>query len=326
VSFDVSALSDEERRQYKILEDLFVYSYDTLVDEKKLCQGILQTLEDWQKKMGGRSELEICTLPYIEKIQLGDKESARNLYLFISPLFFYIHVLFEISRAEWRNAISWSGMYCERIVKNLLREFDRCYFTSNYIDVLELKFANKLGRLRSKLEEKKIDPGKELCNLMEVIYSHRSTRGPHDVPPPDPLKAQISAGQCLPVYIDYLDTLILLKNPLSDSFTSFVNFFGSLTETKISLAFGEDAEKVTVEFLIKSILYREGFFKEGKHLAEIQTEIRARRYNFNDPAVSKALSKLSKGREAVLTQSGKKRYYSYRERYPPAEYFRKILR
>jgi hypothetical protein len=276
--------------------------------------------------MGGRSSLESCVIPYLNRIKAKDIDSARNLYFFISPVFFYIHVLYELSRPEWRNATSWSGMYCERVVKNLLREFDRRYSTNSYQAVEKSKFEYKLGRLRSDLESKQFGLANELCSLMEVIYSLRDTRGPHDVPPPEPLRAQISASQCLPVYIDYLETLIFLKNDLRNNFSAFISFFSNLTETKISLAFGEEGIKITVDHLLKNVLYREGFFgEEGKKLSEVQVKLRSMRYNFKDPAVSAALYKLSKGKDAVLTRKGKRKNYTYHERYPPKEVFKTTL-
>jgi hypothetical protein len=164
--------------------------------------------------MGGRSSLESHISPYLEKITQQDQETARNLYFFISPLFFYIHVLFELSRSEWRNATSWSGMFCERIAKNLLREIDRRFSSDVFQKVEKSTFENKIGKLKSELESRQFKLTNELYSLMDVIYSLRDTRGPHDVPPPEPLRAQISASQCLPVYIDYLEALIFLKNDL----------------------------------------------------------------------------------------------------------------
>jgi hypothetical protein len=327
LSFDLSTLSDEERKQYSTLEDLFAYAYGGSKNEDRLCEGILATIEDWKKKMGGKSSLESCVMPYFDRIRSKDIDAARKLYFFISPVFFYIHVLYELSRPEWRNATSWSGMYCERIVKNLLKEFDRRYPTSSYQAVEKSKFENKLGRLRSELESKQFGLANELCNLMEVIYSLRDTRGPHDVPPPEPLRAQISASQCLPVYIDYLETLIFLKNDLHNDFPAFVSFFSNLTETKISLAFGEEGAKVTIDHLLKNVLYREGFFgvAEGRKLGEVQTKLQTMSYNFSDPIVAAALYKLSKGKDAVLTRKGKRKNYTYHERYPPKEIFKSII-
>jgi hypothetical protein len=327
LSFDASKLSDEERKQYSTLEDLFAYSYGESKNEEKLCEGLLTTLEDWKKKMGGRSSLESCVMPCLNEIKARNIEVARNLYFFISPVFFYIHVLYELSRSEWRNATSWSGMYCERVVKNLLKEFDRRYSMNSYQAVEKSKFEYKLGRLRSDLESKQFGLANELCSLMEVIYSLRDTRGPHDVPPPEPLRAQISASQCLPVYIDYLETLIFLKNDLRNNFSAFVSFFSNLTETKISLAFGKEGIKVTVDHLLKNVLYREGFFDEvrGKKLSEVQTKLKSMSYNFSDPAVAAALYKLSKGKDAVLTRKGKRKNYTYHERYPPKEIFKSTV-
>lgn len=277
--------------------------------------------------MGGRNSLEPQILPYLERIAVHDRDAARNLYFFISPLFFYVHVLYELSRKEWRNATSWSGMFCERVAKNLLRAFDRRYSTSSYQTVEKSKFENKLGRLRSDLEAEKFGLANELCSLMDIIYSLRDTRGPHDVPPPEPLRAQISASQCLPVYTDYLECLIFLKNDLINDYNTFVCFFSNLTETKISLAFGEEGAKVTVDHLLKNVLYREGFFSEsdGRRLSDVQTKLKSTSYNFSDPAVAAALHKLSKGKDALLTRKGKRKNYTYHERYPPKEIFKSAV-
>lgn len=286
--------------------------------------GLLATIDDWKKKMGGRNSLEPHILPYLDRIIARDRDAARSLYFFISPLFFYIHVLFELSRMEWRNATSWSGMFCERVAKNLLRAYDRTYSTTSFQTVEKSKFENKVGRLRSDLEAKQFALANELCSLMEIIYSLRDTRGPHDVPPPEPLRAQISASQCLPVYTDYLECLIFLENDLIKDYNAFVCFFSNLTETKISLAFGEEGVKVTVDHLLKNVLYREGFFGEngGRRLSDVQTKLKSMSYNFSDQAVAAALYKLSKGKDALLTRRGKRKNYTYHERYPPKEIFK----
>jgi hypothetical protein len=293
----------------------------------KLCEGLLATVDDWKKKMGGRNSLESYISPYLEKVTQQDRETARNLYFFISPLFFYIHVLFELSRSEWRNATSWSGMFCERITKNLLREIDRRFDSDAFQKVEKSTFENKIGKLKSELESRQFKLTNELYSLMDVIYSLRDTRGPHDVPPPEPLRAQISASQCLPVYIDYLEALMFLKNDLLKDYSTFVCFFSDLTETKISLAFGEETSKVTPDSLIRNVLFREGYFgeKEGRKLGEVQAKLKDMSYNFSDPSVAKALYKLSKGKDAVLTRKGKRKNFTYHERYPPNEVFKKVL-
>lgn len=271
--------------------------------------------------MGGRSSLEPHVTPYLDQIRMGNRDAARNLYFFISPLFSYIHVLFELSRLEWRNAASWSGIFCERVAHNLLREIDRRYSADTYQKVGKSTFQNKIGKLKAELESRQFKLANELHSLMEIIYSLRDTRGPHDVPPPEPLRARISASQCLPVYIDYLEALMFLENNIRQDYGTFLSFFSDLTETKISLAFGKEGEKVTVDHLLKNVLYREGFFHEERKLGDVQAKLKEMRYNFRDSQVSMALSKLSKGKEAVLTRKGKRRYYTYYERYPPERIF-----
>ena len=120
---------------------------------------------------------------------------------------------------------------------------------------------------------------------------------------------------------------MFLKNDLFKDYSVFVYFFSDLTETKISLAFGEEGSKVKADNLIKNVLYREGFFgvKEGKKLGEVQAKLRDMSYNFSDPAVASALYKLAKGKEAVLTRRGKRKNYTYHERYPPSEIFKKTI-
>jgi hypothetical protein len=273
--------------------------------------------------MGGKNSLEPHILPYLDKIALKDRDTARNLYFFISPIFFYIHVLYELSRPEWRNATSWGGMFCERVVRNLLRAFDKAFTTNCYLAVEKTHFENKLGKLRSELQGKRFGLADEICSLMEVIYSLRDTRGPHDVPPPEPLRAKISASQCLPVYNDYLEALIFLKNDLLKDRSTFVFFFSDLTETKISLSFGEKGRMATVDYLLENVLYREGFFGagEGRKFGDVQAKLKGINYNFTDQAVALALLKASKGKGAFLTRKGRRKNFTYHERYPPRKFF-----
>lgn len=324
---ETAKLSDEERKQFTAIEDLLAYSLGGPQNEAELCKGLLQTIDDWKKKMGGRNSIEPHIKPYLDKIAKHDREASMNLYYLISPIFSYIHVLFELSRNEWRNATSWSGMYCERIAKNLLRAFDRAYSTHNFQEVETISQERKVGRLRSLLQSKHFTLAEELCSLLDVIYSLRNSRGPHDVPPPEPLRAQISASQCLPVYIDYLECLIFLKNDILNEYSTFVEFFSNLTETKITLAFGPEGTKVSVDQLLRNVLYREGYFSRnnGKRLNDIQLKLREMGYNFSDQAAAKALLKLCKGKDAVLTRNGKRKNYSYIEKYPPNEIFKTTM-
>lgn len=158
---------------------------------------------------------------------------------------------------------------------------------------------------------------------MELIYSLRNARGPHDVPPPEPLRGKMSVTYCLPLYCDYLEILILLENNLRKDFQSFVSAFSDLTEFTINLAFGKENERITIDRLLRDVLYRDGFFgSEGKRLAEVQAKLKTIGYIYTDPVVSQALLKLAKGKGAVLTRKGKMGRYLYCERCPPQEVFK----
>lgn len=314
-----------EKRHYNALEDLLIYSSGEQKDKERLYAGIKETIDDWKKMMGGRNSLENYLSTYLDGIMLDDRDKARNLYLFLSPIFFYIHVLYEISRKEWRNGTSWSGIFCERTVKNLLREIDRKYSAYAFQKVEKSGFENQNGKLRSELESRHFKLVDELCGLMEIIYALRDTRGPHDVPPPEPIRAQICASHCLPVYIDYLEALMFLGNNLIGDYQTFVSFFSNLTETKISLAFGEEERRITINELLKNVLYREGFFREGRKHKEVIGKLRTMGYSFGDAQVSKALGNLSKGKNAIFTKSGKRGNYVYHERYPPEQFFKTLI-
>lgn len=325
MSIEVSKLSGMEKRHYFALEDLFAYSFGGNINEEKLCNELRETVNDWRKMMGGRNSLESSVLPYLKGVLSHNRDEARNLYFFLSPIFFYIHILYEISRNEWRNATSWSGIFCERIVRNLLRAVDTRYSTNLYQQMEKSKFEDKNGKLKFELESKHFKLANELFSLMNIIYSLRDARGPHDVPPPEPLRSQISASQCLPVYIDYLEALIFLGNDLVNDYQTFLSFFSNLTETKISLAFGEEERRITLYDLLKNVLYREGFFREGRKLREVTDKLKDMGYTFGDAQVSKTLTILSKGKDAIFTRKGKRRHYTYHERYPPEEIFKTIM-
>lgn len=322
---ELSKLSGKEKKHYFALEDLFAYSFGKPKGEERLCNELKETVSDWKKMMGGRNSLEGSIMPYLEGIMSRDKEKGRNLYFFLSPIFFYIHILYEISRNEWRNAMSWSGIYCERVVRNMLREIDRRFSTNIYEEMRKSRFEDKNGKLKSELERRGFKLANELFSLMEIMYSLRSTTGPHDVPPPEPIRAQISASQCLPVYIDYLEALIFLGNDLTHDYRTFLSFFSNLTETKISLAFGEEERRISVTDLLKNVLYREGFFREGRKFKEAMDKMREMGYTFSESLVAQALRNLSKGKDAVLTRKGKQGRYIYYERYPPEEFFKSTI-
>jgi hypothetical protein len=325
VSDELLQLLGREKKHYLVLEDLYAYCSGQKRNKENLRLRLEETIYDWNKMMGGRNGLEKSAFPYLQEILSSNREVARNLYFFLSPTLFYIHLLHEMSRKSWRIAMTWSGNYCERIVRNLLQEIDRQFSSQVYHQMKDKKFDNRNGRLKKELEERGFKSADELFSLLKIIYFVRSRTGPHDVPPPEPIQARISANQCLPVYIDYLKALIFLGNNLSQNYRTFVSFFSNLTETKIALTFGEEDVRITAIEFTRDVLYREGFFKEGKRFGEVLAEMQKRRYTFSKSLVAQGLEKLSKGKEAILTRRGKRGQYIYYERIPPDMYFRSTI-
>ncbi len=325
MSAELPDLIGKEKQHYESLEALYTYSCGEAIDEKQLVEQLKETINDWDKMMGGRSNLENSADPYFQALLQGDINKARELYFFLSPVFFYIHVLLEMERKAWRNAMTSSGIFCERIVRNLIQEIDRIDSTKIWEDLSkDPKFDNRNGRLRKELEGKKIEQADTLCSLLKSIYFTRSHTGPHDVPPPEPIQADLSLRLCLPAYVKYLETLMTLGNDIKNDFYTYVTFFYSLTQTNVALVFGREEVRKTPRDIIIEI-YRQGFFAGGKTFGETKSRLREAGYDFGDPRLARELGKLSKGSKAILTRRGKRRFYTYHERYPPEEFFKTTL-
>jgi len=275
--------------------------------------------------MGGSSNLIPAVSPFIEGILTSDMEMARKLYFFLSPIFFFIHSLLEVSRNAFRYAVTASGIFCERIVKNLLQEIDRRYLLQIYEEMKDAKFDKQNGRLKKELEERDFELADDLFSLLKSIYFMRSRTGPHDVPPPEKIQAKITVNHCLPTYIDYLDALVFLGNPLGKEYETFVSFFNNLTQTRVTLVFGAEIERMTPVDFIREVLYREGFFKEGKIFNETMEAMEKRRYTFGKPSVANALRELSIGKDAILTRRKEGGQYKYFERIPPDKHFKSTI-
>lgn len=275
--------------------------------------------------MGGRSGLQTVIHPYLEAIKMSDRDKARNLYFFLSPIFFYIHILYEMRRRAWRIAVTWGGIFCERIVENLFRAIDRKN-SSNIWEVMskDPSFENRDNRLRKELEQRHFQETDSLTSFLKSIYFTRSHSGPHDVPPPEPIEADISQRICLPVYVKYLKCLMFLGNDLASDFSTFVSFFHNLAETHVALIFPEEEVPTTPKKLIKD-LYRQGFFKEGKTLKEVMIRLGELGFHWDASRIARELEYWSKGKKAILTRSGKRGFYKYFERYPPEEFFRTTI-
>ena len=251
MSIELPDLIGKEKQHYESLDELYSYSCGKKVDEKELRNKLNETIDDWDKMMGGNS-LKPSVSPYFQQLLTGDRTKARELYFFLSPIFFYIHVLFEMERKAWRNAMTSSGIFCERIVRNLIQEVDRIDSTDIWQELSkDQKFDNRNGRLRKELEAKKIDEADALCSLLKNIYHTRSHTGPHDVPPPEPIQADFSVRLCLPAYVNYLDVLIELGSDLKNNLNNYLSFFYSLTRTDIALVFGQEEIRKTPTEIIK---------------------------------------------------------------------------
>jgi hypothetical protein len=315
----------KEKEHYNTLKDLYAYSCGESRSEAKLCSGLKDTISDWDKMMGGRGDLHVFIEPYIQAISEGNREKARNLYLFLSPTFFYIHILYEMRRRAWRFAVTCGGIFSERIVENLFREIDRKEASNLWENISKDKSFDKRGNvLRSELERRHFQEADSLVSFLKSIYFTRSHSGPHDVPPPEPVEADMSQRICLPVYVEYLKCLIFLGNALTSDFPKFVSFFHDLAETHVALIFPEEEVTTTPREVIKD-LYRQGFFKNGRNLKDTTARLGELRFHWDLPRIAHELEYWSKGKQAFLTRTGKKGDFRYFERYPPEQFFRTTI-
>jgi len=321
----IPELVGKENEHYSTLKALYAYSCGEPKDETNLCLGLKDTINDWDTMMGGRSNLPIVIQPYLEAIKKGDRDKARNIYLFLSPAFFYIHILYEMRRKSWRIAVTWGGIFSERVVENLFKAIDRKDSSNVWTTISkDPSFEHRTGRLKSELEQRHFEETETLISLLKSIYFTRSHSGPHDVPPPEPVEADISQRICLPVYVKYLKCLMFLENDLSSDFSTFVSFFRNLAETHIAIIFPEEESTTTPKEVIKD-LYRQGFFKTGKNLKELRCRLEEVGFHWDVSRIAHTLEYWSKGKKAFLTRSGKKGDYKYFERFPPDEFFRTTI-
>lgn len=318
---EIPKLIGREKKHYQALESLYAFSYGKPQGETELAEALRETINDWDKMMGGRSNLQSAVKPYLEAIIKSNRDKARHLYLLLSPVFFYIHILYEMKRRAWRMAMTWGGIFCERLVRNAFQEIDRKDSVSIWQEISkDRKFENRNNRLRKELEERRFEETDSLWNFLKSIYFTRSHTGPHDVPPPKPIQADYVTRLCAPAYLKYLESLILLDSELAEDFQTFVSFFYGLAKTRIALIFPEEETPRTPKEVIKE-LYCQGFFKDGRALGGVDAGLAKLGYHFQLSRISNALRILSKGKNAILTRKGRKRFYIYHERYPPEKFF-----
>ncbi len=318
-------LLGREKDHYNALEDLYGFCSGSQIDRLDLVERLQGTVSDWDRMMGGGSNLLRTIESFVDGIMVSNMEEARKLYFFLSPVFFFVHSLLEVSRNAFRNTVTATGLFCERIARNVLQELDRRFLLEAYEEVKDAKFDNQNGRLKKELEKRGFELADDMFGLLKMIYFIRNRTGPHDVPPPEKIQAKISINHCLPAYIDYLDALAFIGNRFGGEYDSFVSFFSNLTETRVALVFGSEIERMTPTNFIKEVLYREGHFKEGKMLQETMEAMERRRYTFGKPSVANSLRDLSTGKDAILTRRQQGGQYRYFERIPPDKYFKSTI-
>ncbi|MGA2237959.1 MAG: hypothetical protein ABSG74_01990 [Candidatus Bathyarchaeia archaeon] len=315
-------LVGKEKEHYGILENVLAYAERGEGQRTDLSAKVQEMTEDWNAMLGGESSLPQVAAEYIPGIAKGDNQDALRIYLLFSPIFLYMHALHEISRGAHRNAVTACGRFCERIARNLLLLIDMAFNSKNSAELEDAKFENRNGRVKGILEKNGFEPADDLFMTMKKIYHVRDKRGPHDVPPPEPIQAKICINECLPTFMDYLAALDFLGVHLGKVREQMVRTFDSLTRTQLAVIFGEERKnKITAEDFIVNFLYREGFFGKGRGLREVLDEMTRRRFTNADSVVANALKKLSLGKEAILTRKTSGKTYVYYERIPPTEYF-----
>ena len=315
-------LMGKEKAHYDVMENLHSFGSGSAINNVQLADRLNETIEDWERMMGGSNSIQNKSQKYVEAIRTGDRESGRKLYLFLSPIFFFVLVLHKVTHKAWRDTVAYCGIFCERIVRNLLSEYDRMTVSTLSEQLKGAKLEDRNGRLKSEFEKRGFAYASDLHGSLQRIYFMRNRRGPHDVQPPEPVQAKICLTECLPVYVDYLNALDNIGLSLESESEGFIEIFSSTTSIMPNLLFGEEQGTVSPKQIIKDSLYREGFFEGGKSMPEVRAELERRRYNYDIGTVSNILKSLCQGKDPVLTRKKERGLFSYFEKIPPSEYFR----
>jgi hypothetical protein len=313
-----------EREHYSVIEDI----YQAVVGKRDfvgLEDRLKQMLEAWDRMTGNRFGISSMIHEYITAVSYGEKDSARKLYCLISPFLYFIGALREVSRKSFRNTVTQCGMFCERIVRNILQELPTGNGVNMYEELKERDFEQKAGRVKGELNHRGFESADSLYNSLKNIYFVRNRRGPHDVPPPEPIQARICLTESLPVYIDYVTALSSIGIAISEiDFTKFVDLFYALTEMKPSLVAGPEAEQPSVDALIEE-LFKQGFFSEERNLAAVMDKLQQMRYNYPKSTVANTLKRLCGERNGFLSRRTSADGYVYSEKVPPSEAFKMVF-
>ncbi|MBI3859550.1 MAG: hypothetical protein HY296_04845 [Thaumarchaeota archaeon] len=316
-------LIGKEREHYNTLEELYSFSNGSKVDSYSLAAKLRTTVDDWDRLQGGTGQLTLLAAYSLESISKSDLEGARASYLLLSPLFLFIRALNKMSRKDWRETVTACGILCERLVRNLFFELDRTSGTKVWETIKDAKFEDRNGRLLKELQERGFQAA-GFHGSLGRIYFVRNRQGPHDVPPPEPIQAKISVNECLPVYVDYLAALTHLGINFPN-LEGFIEVFSNTTQVRPALVFGEETTgPIPIREFITNVLFREGFFRDGKTSGEVISKLNILRRNYDDATVKNALRNLSTRRDAILSRKEKGKVFIYFERLPPDEYFKQL--
>src|SRR6266568_1926520 len=245
-----------ERENYISLEQLREFVSGGSVLDLDMVNGVRDTVRSWTEMLGNISTMNRTCAAYLSRIEAGDKDAARALYFLASPVFFYVHALYQLQRHAWRMSATACGIYCERIAHNLLLALDGRFHNKIYETFRDNTFLNKNGKVKAELEELKFPETDNLFSLLKVLYSERSATGPHDVVPPEPVQARINLSYCLPIYLKYVGALNHVGEKLSSDSSDFAEFITQSAQLEIRLAFGSEAEQEPLKSILKDRLYR----------------------------------------------------------------------
>ncbi len=283
----------------------------------------------WDTATGNRFHIAEMLNDHVRGISTGDVAAAKRFYCLISPFLFFIAALREIARKSYRNTVTQCGMFCERIVRNILQELPSSVngASNMYVEMMQDRdhpstFEDRAGRAKSELAKRHCDSGETLYNSLKNIYNVRNKQGPHDVPPPETIQARICVTESLPVYINYLTAMSAVGVAINQQdFDKFMNLFYALTEMKPSLVIGEETEQPKVDSTIIE-LYKQNFFSTERLLPDILAKLRELRYNPPKTTVANTLTKLSSGKGCLLSRRKTSQGYAYAEKIPPNEAFK----
>ena len=149
---DSSILIGKEKVHYEAIKRLRDLPSLSSNEINNLVRILEETVEDWNKMMGGGSRLPHICKPYLRNIRGNDNDAAMRLYFYLSPIIFYVHALHEAIKGSQRNVVTNCGIFGERIVNNLLFQADQHYASKILEEMSGKKFEDKNGKLKSVLE------------------------------------------------------------------------------------------------------------------------------------------------------------------------------